>query len=320
MLTFGEIRKLVAPYAGRTGKCYSDEQVALFSKQVMENLLISGSHAGVKKLCILAHEGCIAMPPEVETPLKVQIEHRVANVWNKWYSFHSVSDEMPKACLAREVLVEDGTTTPLAYPLPRSGSIVGVMGTCEEDGATISIQGKDPTGRQVYTVYKGEQISGERLTIAKGHIQHGSVVFGEITGIVKPKTNGYVILYAVKPTTGTQTFLADYSPLEEKPSYRRFRIISNKGAHPIVQVSMLCRIRLRDNYHDNELTPFDQSTAVVLTAQRLQAEANNDLQTANYKMKAAEDFLEKEAAYKRVQTGPLDTFVPLSGGAIRNIV
>lgn len=319
-LTFSEIKRLVAPYAGRAGKCASSEEVSRFARDVMSYLLLSGSAAGTRKLCIWAYKGCISLPPEVELPLKARIDKRQANIWDKWFTFHSVSDDLEACPPAGEIIAEDGVMSPLAYMLPEAGSIIGVMGTCEEpEGPHISVQGKDTTGRPIYTYFRGKQVYGEEFQISKNQVRYGKVTFGEITAVVKPKTNGYVALFAVNPRTEEKVFLADYSPSDEKPMYRRFRIIS-RSCPSVVHVTMLCRVRLKDNYLDNEITFFENSVAVKLAAQRLQAEDNNDANTANYKRQATEDLLEKEAGYKKISGGPVSTFFPLSGGAIKNIV
>ncbi len=319
-LTFADVKKLVAPYAGRAGKCYDAADTASFARSVMEYLLYSGSQSGIRKLCILAHRGCISLPPEVEVPIKVRIDHKVSTIWNKWYSFHSSSEGFDKCIAANDILIEDGSLTPLAYGLPTNGSVVGIIGTCEEEeGAFVTIQGKDTTGRQVYTTFNGEQIAGEKFLIKKNQLRYGKVRFGEITGITKPRTNGYISLYAVTPITDSRTFLADYAPSDEHPLYRKFIVNSTECAN-IAHLSMLCRVKLRDSYLDNELTFFDNALAIQLGAQRIQGEVNNDAATANYKRQAVEDILEKEAGYKKISGSPIDIFFPLSGGTIRNIV
>jgi len=189
-LTFGEIRKLVAPYAGRAGLCPEDAEVARFSRLVMETLLYSGSNAGVRRLNILACKGCIALPPEVEVPLKARIDHQVANIWDKWFTFHSVNEDLDRNCRpAGEVMMEDGDFTPIAYPLPPNGSQIGVMGLCKEsEDASVIIQGKDTTGHPIFTMWKGEQIGGEKIAISKGVIKYGQVKFGSIDAVLKSKT------------------------------------------------------------------------------------------------------------------------------------
>jgi len=217
-------------------------------------------------------------------------------------------------------MAEDGSVSPLAYALPRGGSQIGVLAICSEaDDAFVLVQGKDPSGRPIHTSCQGETIPGEQFKLVKGQTRYGRVVFGQVTAITKSKTNGYVVLYAIDPVAQTQQFLADYAPTEEKPLYRVYRILS-RDCPPLCHVSMLCRVKLKENYHDNEVTFFENSLAITLAAQRINSEVINDVNTANYKRQATEDILEKEAGYKKLSGGPVDVFHPLSGGAIKNIV
>lgn len=285
----------------------------------MEYLLHSGSISGQRKVCILANRGYLSLPPDVEIPIKAKIDHRTTAIWNKWFSMHSVAESFDDCPPIGEVLIEDGTQTPLAYDLPSGGSVVGVMGICDElDGAAATIQGKDVTGREVYTNYQGEKVVGEKLLIRKNQIRHGQVTFGEITAVLKPRTEGYVSLWAVKPQKDTRQFLADWSPSEERPLYRRFKVVARECPN-IAHLSMLCRVKLKDSYHDNEITLFDNSFAIILAAQRIQAEVNNDIQVAGFKKAGVEDLLNKEAEYKKISGSPVDIFFPLSGGSIKNL-
>lgn len=319
-LTFGEIKALCSPYAGRAGKCSSATEINSFARQVMEYLLVSGSHAGVRKICLYAEKGCVSLPPEVETPIKIKINDCAGNLWNKWYSFHSGDDDLGTCPPIGQILIDEGVESPLAYAIPEGGSAVGVMATCcENEHATVLVQGKDTTGRPVFTAFNGRQEPGEKFRLAKEQIRYGQVVWGEITGVLKPRTVGYVSLFAVNSRGGHPRFLADWSPTEQKPMYRRYKIVS-RDCPPIAKVTMLCRVRLKDSYHENDITFFDNSLAITLASQRLQSEVNNDAQMANYKRGAVEDILEKEAGYKRVPSGPVDVYFPLSGGAIKNIV
>lgn len=318
-LTFAEVKRIVAPYAGRAGKSVDSDETALFARKVMEYLLYSGSQAAIRKLCILANNGCVVLPPEVEVPLKVRIDRKVSAIWNKWYSFHSSAEGFDSCTSACDLLIEDGELTPIAYSLPTNGSLIGVMGTCEEGDSYVIVQGKDPAGRQIFTIHNGEKIPGEKLKIVKNQIRYGKATFKEITGILKPVTGGYVILYAVNPASDSRTFLADYAPSDTQPLYRKF-LVNSSQASTIAHLSILCRVKLRDTYLDNELTLFDNALAIQLGAQRIQSESNNDANTANYKRQAVEDLLEKEAGYKKISGNPVDVFYPLSGGSIKNIV
>lgn len=318
--TFKEFRDIVAPYAGQSGKASDDKEVSTFARKVMEYLLISGSEAAIRKVVFNAQNGLFALPQEVETPLKVKFDNTSVEVWNKWVEFYSDTRGFDSCAPLDSVIAQD-QASPLIYDLPRGGSIVGVEGTCEEgsgkEPAFITVQGKDNTGREVYTFHNGKKIAGEKLTIKKDQTSFGRVTWGTITGVTKPVTNGYVRLYAVTPAANTQSFLADWSPSTTRPYFRRWRIVTH--CNPIVKVSMLCRVRLKDTYLDNELTLFENQVIIMRAAQALQAEESNDINLAAYKNESVVDFLDKEAGYKKSPGRPVDVYAPLSGGSVRNV-
>lgn len=323
LLTYKEFKDIVAPYAGRTGKCDYSKEVDDFAYSVMQNLLYSGSTSANRLICIQAYKGCISLPPEVEVPLKARIDREVVEIWSKWYTMHSGGPDLDKSCEVDDILAEEGSSSPLAYPVPDGGRILAVIANCEEsEDAYIDIQGEDVTGKTIYTFVGKEQITGERFYLKKDNAMYGVVPFGKVTGVVKPKTNGYITLFTVDSVNNNPTlgqFLADWAPTETKPLYRQFKVIK-RSCGPLAQLSMLCRARLKDSYHDNELTLFDNRLAVLLSAQRINSETNEDIETAAYKKSAVEDILEKEAGYKRTTCNKVDVFRGTSAGTVRNIL
>ena len=88
-----------------------------------------------------------------------------------------------------------------------------------------------------------------------------------------------------------------------------------------MQVAVLGRIRLKPNYADEDLIPFDNLFAITLAGQAINAQNNDNMEVAQAKDTKLETVLSKENEYKRVNNGqPIEVYVPLSGGVIRNIV
>lgn len=320
-LTFKQAKEILAKYDGRGGSCVDAPTVPLFVQKVLQHLLFSGEYGGLRTFSFCAQRGCITLPYELETPIKVKIGDKVGTVWDKWYDYHS-SKEMVDCLPANQALIEDPNYYATVYDIPyQEGSLIGVLATCQEDeDAHVIVQGFDATGREIVTVnYKGEQIVGEYLRIQQGVIKYTKALFAKITGIVKTPTKGYVQLLWVSPARNLKGFLADYSPLETAPNYRRFRLTS--PCCETQRVSILGRIRLRSAYTDNDYIPFDNLYALDLAGQEVNANANRapDLAVAANKQLINTVNLENE--HKRVQNGqPMEVFIPLSGGAIRNIV
>lgn len=319
-ITFGEAKKLLSQYAGHGGKCPSSIEVNLFVRQVLQYMLYSGTYGNLRKFCFNAVKGCFTAPFELETPLKIKIDGCVGTVWSKWMEFYNYG-EMEGCVPAADSLIEEPNLYPTVYELPAGGARVGALATaCEDDSAHLIVQGLDPSGREVVTNHEGTQVVGEYLRLRKGLLRYTQVNFGKITAIKKSKTNGYVQLFWVKNDGAFKGFLADYSPLDEFPQYRRFKI-TTPSCGSNIKVSVLARIRLKDNYGDNEVIPFDNLYALSVAGQAVQAQLNGDPDIAQAKDTTMQDLITRESEYKRVNTGqPVDIFKPLSGGNIDNIV
>jgi len=279
-LTYSQAKQELAQYAGRGGRC-STADIDNFVRKVFEFLLYSGANQDLRKFTFNARNGVFTVPYEVESIQKVKIDDRVGTSFDKWFEYRSAKFFDEVGCLpAIDAVYEEPNYYPTAYSVPPEGAYIATMGTCEESpDAHIIVAGKDLTGREIFSVHKGEQVSGEYLSIKKGVRVVSQICFGEITGIVKTKTNGYVQLFWVKPATRQIGFLSDYSPLEEVPSYRRYRL-SNKLNCPSAKVSVLARIRLKEAYADTDKIPFETLYTLSLAGQNINAQYNNDLQTA----------------------------------------
>lgn len=318
-LLYADAKKILARYVGTGGTCPDSDKLDLFCRKVFQTLLWSGTYGSVRKYCFNAIAGCITLPYELEIPLKVKIEGRIGTVWNKWYEFYNVHDL--EGCLpAPNALREEPNYFCTVYNLPNKFCRVGVVGTTDEkDDAHVIISGKDPSGREVITNHKGVQITGEYIQIRKNQLSYSQVVFGEITAVQKSITNGYVQLYWYRPEINLRGFLSEYSPFEENPEYRRFKLTS--PCEPCLKISILGRIRLKERYADTERIPFDNIMALELAGQAANSSFNNDEQMAAAKETHMVASLNKEATYKTPQPGtPVEMYAPLSGCAVKNIV
>jgi hypothetical protein len=324
-LTFGEAKKSIAQWAGRGGKCFDTDEAYRFTYKVLQYLLYSGTYGNLRKFCFHAVKGCITVPFELETPLKIRVDGCVGTVWDKWFEWYTSKtpdDLIGSNCIpAARGMQEDPNYYPTVYDLPSCGSHVGVVGICREDeSAHILVQGIDTHGKEVFTSHKGNSVVGEYLSIRKGELRFSTTTFKRITGVIKTPTNGYVQLLSFDPKAQKKGFLSDYSPLEEKPSYRRYKLTSPECGS-VSRVSVLGRIRLKEKYSDEDFIPIDNLYALDLAAQEINSNYNSDVATANAKAQRLDGIITGENEYKRVENGsPIEVYQPLSSGSIINIV
>lgn len=319
MLTFLAAKQILAKYNLRAGSCVDDPTLPLFVKEVLQQMLWQGTYGNLRKFCFMAVNGCFTLPYELETIEKIRIDGWVGSAWDRWFEYHS-SGDLPGCTPVGTAAFEEPNYFPTVYDIPPGGARVGCMGTCCEDkDAHIIVKGKDLTGREIITVHNGQQIVGEYLSIRKNEIRYTQATFAEITGIVKSSTTGYVNLLWIDLVRDLKGFLADYSPLEELPAYRRYRI-TVPCATPMNKVSVLGRIRLKENYADNDLIPFENILAINMAGQAVQEAKNRNIGVSVGSASIAAQSVENENSYKKPEVGqPMEVYIPMSGGAVPSI-
>ena len=316
MIRYGEAKKILSKYQGTAGKCADAEDTDLFVKEVLQYLLLHGTYGSLRKFFFQARNGCITLPYELETPLKIKIDGRPGSVWNRWFEYHS-GNELDDCCLAQEALYTEANRYPTVYDIACE-SYVGILGNCcEDDDAHVVIKGTDSTGRTIYTMHKGEQIVGEYLSIVQGQITRSTVKFAKITEVYKTPTKGYATLYAIGDDCLSRTFLSDYGPFETSPLYQRAKIIS-RPCPPCCGVTVLGNIRLKEHYADDDLIPFDNILLLSTAGQTVNSLHNKDVQTGVVQHGLVKGFIETEANFKKVNNGqPIEFFRPLSGASVK---
>lgn len=318
-LTFGQAKEILAQYQGKGGKVPTAAGLEQFTIKVLQYLLYQGSPNAERAFDLYAVAGQFTAPYELETPLKVKINGRVGTVQSKWFDFRSGNDFGTGHCYENDVIIEDPNTYYTAYDLPPGGAQAGVLGVATEaEDACIIVQGKDPTGREIITNHKGAEISGELLTIKKNTLVKSNVTFGEITGIVKSRTIGYTQLYWVRGEV--RGYLSDYSPVEEVPSYRRYKLQISNCPSP-AKITVLGRTRIKAAYSDHDRIPFDNLLAIEVAGQTVNSQYNGEIQEAQAKHNFLQELVGKEAIHKRPSNGnPLEVFFDNSAGVIKGIV
>lgn len=315
MIRYSVAKRILSRYAGIGGTCdLESEELDLFVKEVLQYMLMYGTYGNERKFCFQAQNGCITLPYELETPLKIKIDGVVGSVWNRWFEYHS-GNNLEGSCLANEALLTEANRYATVFDGPSCGFYPAILGhCCEDDDAHVVVKGEDTTGREIYTIHLGEQIVGERLNIRKGVLTRSQVLFGNIREVACTKTQGYKTLYATDKDGNSRQFLADYGPFETNPSYQRARIIS-QPCPPICGVTVLGRIRLKDHYADDDVIPFDNILLLRSAGQTINDMYTDRIQAATARDGFVEKLIEKENNFKKVNNGqPVEVFQPLSAG------
>lgn len=321
MLTFLKAKEILTKYNKRGGSCLDDPSLNQFVIEVMQWLLWSGTYGNMRQFSFCSHKGCITIPFELEVIEKIKIDGCVGTSFDRWFDFHSATVDFNGCPPVARAVQEQTNYFPTVYDVPAGGARVGVFGTCNElPDAHVIVKGVDTTGREIVTIDNGEQIIGEKLYIRKGEIRYSQAVFAEITNVVKTQTTGYATLLWINPAANLKGFLSDYSPLEEIPAYRRYKLTDPRCVNKM-QVIALGRIRLKEHYADNDVIPFESIYTLNMAGQAINMSKNRAVDLAIASGNLAGEMIEKENSYKKPENGsPVEYFLPLSGGAIQNIV
>lgn len=308
-ITLKQARDAIAPYVGKSGLCASDERVRVRVLELVERLLQMGSSGSLRKWCFHVCCGCFTAPPELEVPLKVTIDGWPDRVWSKWYEFYDASRrelanqsngafQIPAHTAG---VHEEPNEFYTIYEIPKGGARIAAVAfdqKDEDEKASLIVQGEDIDGNQIYTEHKGERQHGETLFAKKSRPTYSTKVFTRITGITKSRSVNYIRLYWFKPTTNEMGLLGQYRPDETVPSYRRFRV-EGLTCDRCAKVSVIGRVRVLDHYHDNDILPVANLTALRELAMSEQASENEKIQESAFHYNKASRILEDENEYRK---------------------
>lgn len=326
IITFGQARKIVAQFAGKSGKCAESEDARLFTLDVIQRLLFTGANGADRKWSFHLCNGVFTAPNDLEIPLKVKIDGYPDHVWSRWYEF---SDALAADCQSREFksgFIEEPNQYFTVYDLPATGARIVALPIAEEDAdVRITIQGFTAAGQDIYTECDGQTIHGIQLAIQRNPPKRSSIDMARISGIEKSITKDYVRLYWQKLNdAGTkiiaQGFLTEIAPSETHPSLRRFKVPGARCDCP-VKVTVLGKVKMMDYRHDNDIIPITNLGSLRQMAQYMQAQMNLPMDANGVRILKADmkESVDDENEYNRTGDDPINFTFETSPGANGNL-
>lgn len=329
-ITLKQARETIAPFVGKSGLCPTDERVRVRVLELVERLLHMGANGNLRKWTFNACNGYFTAPPDLDTILKVTIDGFPERTWSKWYEFSEASAQ-DVANISQAPLVgrrddigahEEPNEFYTINDLPRGGARVSAIAfdaADEGSGASVIVQGLGTGGEQIYTKHAGNPIHGEYLQPKKDAPYYSASIFTKITGIQKSRSINYIRLYWFNPVTHEQGLLAQYRPEETLPSYRRFRV-NGLDSKSVAKITVLGRVRILDHYHDHDIIPISNLTALrALAVSEQQGDAGKVTEGAFHFQKASR-VLDAENEYRRTGNDGLDFGWETSPANMENLV
>jgi hypothetical protein len=327
--TLGQARAKLARIAGTSGFKVNDPRIVDRLNEATEELMNEGEWPGVvDRYLFSSNTGDIILPSFLDRIMGVALNNIPYSMRSPWYEFVEYGPGPQGGCNWIDTVI-DRDETPLQFAFPGTGGPYSLYTKCELDE---SVDGVTPTmlvqgflynsRREVRTFYGTSYISGEQLDLSTQF--YGTAQFSEITGVVKPETNGYVELWATNGLPSQDVLLASYAPQETTPSYHAYFIPALKGewigrsvCPPCYQnfTNMQILVRGRRRFvpveNDNDILIISNLPALMSMIMAIQKREISDIEGYGQYKGAAVDILRKEAfSYRGKARNPAITFDP----------
>lgn len=316
----------------------SDARLADYVSRAQERLLYLGKWVGTYgKYRVCVNNSVLTWPREIETIEAWALDSRPGIVRNLWYEFLSSGPGIMSEDTVNGRQLHD-LEDAASYDDPDGGLTKRFKIYVTKPETTTEpfiIQHYDGFGQWVRTKStSGAYIDGEEITIptnAAGLYQEGvsTVQKHGLIRIIKPVTNGDVLLYEEDTSTGSLKHLGTYQPRETRPVYRRSLVpgltnlaSNNDGTCEYISVSVMGKMRHIPVVDDNDFLIISHPEAIRLACQAIYKEENDNAKEAVNFMLLAEKQLQDQLDHHQGSGAvmPMRLEEPaVFGGAIQNI-
>jgi hypothetical protein len=304
--TFGQLKSQIARVCGATGMPATDTRVMEFTNLAVEEILNEGDFPWtVDRLIFRVYQGRVVLPTAYDRIISMSVNGISQMIASPW--FETTTNYLAGQDLATNwngpnlngwfnngfTMDRDEVFQFRDIPKDQQYFLEVMSQFQEEEGSTILFKGYDSALAPVTTKYESEWIEGERMELTTGWVR-SSTPFSQISGIVKPITEGEVYLYAVGATTGERIHIGTYAPKDESPYYRSYKI-TGTALCGCSCVLARCRKRYSPVLKDDDLVMCGNIPALKKMVQAVwYGDAGDPQKYANYKAIAV-DILKKEA-------------------------
>jgi hypothetical protein len=217
------------------GMCSTDTRLVQYLNEAIQRLVMMPQKwwGTYQKYRVCEANGCITWPRQFATIEAAAICDCPITIRGQWFEFlengyglRGETDGVATQLFDRDTVVTFDDIQSPGYP-------VAVYADVAEDAdAELLVQGHDENGNWIRTQHNGVWVNGEYIPIQVGTYNVSTKTFYDITGIIKPQTNGTVRLYEYDAAGPTYRALGIYEYDETNPYYRRSVIsgLSNRTA------------------------------------------------------------------------------------------
>lgn len=270
------------------------------------------------RMRIRAENSCFPLPYFAETVISADVDGSPAPVRNRFYEFLSSGpgDLSVRSRGPTSAVIDEGEhPTQWDIPVADDAGTDRVEPQYQLVAFTDSVE--DFTSEKKLTIRAfssrlQEQTISLRIAAWKDNIEGtisgtwsdnfvSSEFVRQISQVYKPVTSGYITLYAVDVNTNRMHFLSKMHPKEERPSYRRYRLMNKCCGATCVLLQV--KLRYLTPTADDDILPIQNLDAIKFMIQALREEEAKNLQIAFALEDKAKQLLNKQLARKEVTSG-----------------
>lgn len=179
----------------------------------------------------IATNGLVTWPRQVASVIKLAFDSQPYRLHNEWFEFLDsgygvrVKEDCDNrgvdrgtSCLISDIDVSAGTN-------PKTLKFYSSVTETAAD--KIIVRGYDDSGDWVRTQVGGSWVDGEHIQVPPLSTTPRTSIYNwsAVTDIIKPITNGEILLYERNTVTGDQRKIGHYETDETRPSYRRTLVL-----------------------------------------------------------------------------------------------
>lgn len=298
-LTLGSIRNDIGK---ALGVCATDARVAAAVNAAQRRLMAKGKWVGTTvryRICV--NEGCLTWPRQIETIETFAVCGWPGKIRDQWFEFLGTGSGLRSAdCGCAHELVDRDPGPTFDWIRPTGKKVKLYSDEDEAEDAWVLIQGYDDNGNWVRTSDGGIMVEGEYI-LATSVGRLSTTLFSNVTGVIKPITNGTLRLYEFDTATSTQRTLAIWEPDEERPHYRRSlvpgladRATSGDSSCESASVTVVAKLRHIPVRNDNDWLILGNQDALALMVQAIEKERKDRWDEAAIYEQNATRLLEEE--------------------------
>ena len=286
-LTFGDVKTACARVLSMIP---TDARVTEYVNRAQERLMSEGTWVGTfAKFRVCVTDSCLTWPREVESIRAYALCNAPGTVRTSWYEFLTNGPGIMSENTDNAGNMVDQGEFP-GYDDPDGGTDKRYkiyVDTPETTTDPVILQYYNSTGNWVRSLgASGSYIDGEEITIPVG--AGGLYAFGlndtmksGLVRVIKPVTNGNMMLYEENLTTGVLKHLATWQPGETRPTYRRSMIpglssLTSSGATCTdVSVTIIAKLRHINVVNDNDFMILTSTDAFVEECKSIRRREDN---------------------------------------------